>query len=212
MRVYTACELYDIGAGTCSTKSLDHPDTDCDIPVTEDGCDSNDSPTNFRQIATKHGRDSYAKCGCEICATREEFCDPQIPRLGFYRQDGDGYYEHTPSCCHPNSPAEPTCNAVQGEGQCHFPFIYEEKPYNSCTIEDAPDLWCSFTANYDEDDAGWGPPISDLEPLFIIILDTYFRKYVLYSIDCTLEKSFYTKRAWRVQVGGLRSRLVPRQG
>ncbi|KAM3913006.1 72 kDa type IV collagenase-like [Leptodactylus fuscus] len=37
--------------------------------------------------------------------------------------------------------------------QCHFPFIFEENQFNSCTKEGRSDnqLWCSTTPNYDKD-------------------------------------------------------------
>ncbi|XP_037540132.1 matrix metalloproteinase-9 [Nematolebias whitei] len=44
------------------------------------------------------------------------------------------------------------------EGEpCHFPFVFLEKEYNSCTSEGRGDrrLWCSTTRNYDEDKK-WG--------------------------------------------------------
>ena len=47
--------------------------------------------------------------------------------------------------------ADPACPVITLEEECCvFPFIYEGKTYYSCTTKNHDRLWCSLTANYDE--------------------------------------------------------------
>lgn len=44
----------------------------------------------------------------------------------------------------------PQCMTNDGLA-CEFPFEYNGVIYTGCTTEDEPDLWCSYTYDYDSD-------------------------------------------------------------
>lgn len=157
MRQPFACRNYDEGKQTCLAYQFDDPDIDCDTPVNEGSCDVTEQvPTDIWGQATQTGRNAFIECGCDICATSREACNPAAFDHAISVIIDD---VRPSSCCYPNMPdvvangGNPVGQSVDNEGSCVFPFNYEGKIYNSCTMENSDDYWCSHDANYDGD---WG--------------------------------------------------------
>ena len=55
----------------------------------------------------------------------------------------------------PGTERGPVGESVENEGSCVFPFRYNGKTYNSCTVENSDNYYCSHSADYDED-GDWG--------------------------------------------------------
>ena len=48
-----ACKNFDEGLGGCVVEEMDDPDVDCDVPVDEANCDTDQQPTDFWGQAKK---------------------------------------------------------------------------------------------------------------------------------------------------------------
>lgn len=134
-------------------------DTDCDVPVEESGCHSDDMPTSVLGVKEKFNpQAALGNCVCDICADSVTTCHA----LGAEMQQWPigkrvlnlGERSVLPSCCAADVRPVPRPGCLTDENRpCAFPFTYNGHVYNSCTEENHGYYWCSYTAQYDDD---WG--------------------------------------------------------
>lgn len=118
-----------------------------------DSCTTEGRNDDYRWCATTDNFDRDQKFG--FCPSRGEWQHQQS--LNFLESLATRACFFIPVCIFSVWPDTAVIGGNSEGDACHFPFVFQGTSYDSCTSDGRGDrkLWCSTTANYDEDKK-WG--------------------------------------------------------